>query len=169
MAAPLAVLWTVGIMLVLLAPRLAGPPVPLLAALLWIVAAVTPRGALGLVPRFDDAGFEIDEGPPEPEGLAWRIPSERATDQRALFLRDFAASRIFCASLRVSGSRSGSAATGASISVATFLVTLPRRIAIFNARDRMRWTLRTVLDDRPCSSIVAYALSRCSGASRSRR
>ncbi|GHE46952.1 hypothetical protein GCM10017673_56050 [Streptosporangium violaceochromogenes] len=47
------------------------------------------------------------------------------------------------------------AADGASTSVATFRVILPRRTAIVSARDRIRWIFRTVLVERFRSSIAA--------------
>ncbi|MET7459007.1 hypothetical protein [Nonomuraea sp. NPDC005501] len=101
-----------------------------------------------------------------PRASPWRMPSARATDQRVPFLLALATSRMRRASSRVSGSISVSAAVGASTRVATFRVTLSRRTATLSARESMRCTLRTVLVDRPLSSMVVYAVSRCSGASR---
>ncbi|GAA3787607.1 hypothetical protein GCM10022226_02440 [Sphaerisporangium flaviroseum] len=56
-------------MLVLAAPLLARPTVPLLAAGVGIITAVLPGTALNLVTGLDHAGVEIDEGPPQPERL----------------------------------------------------------------------------------------------------
>jgi hypothetical protein len=60
-----AVVWAVLLVSVLLAVLRAERAVPLLAALVGVVAAVPPLRALDLEPRFDDAGLQVDVGPAE--------------------------------------------------------------------------------------------------------
>src|ERR1700690_549473 len=55
---------------VLLALRLAGPPVPSLTAPARVVAAVSPFGPLDLEPGPDHAGFQVYIGPAQAQGLA---------------------------------------------------------------------------------------------------
>ena len=108
--------------------------VPTRAALVWVVAAVLPLGVLELEPRFDDAGFEVDVLPTEAEGLALAdTQGEGHGPAGTVRERVAATSRIRRASSRVSGSVSGSSATGASMSVATLRPTLSRRTATVSA------------------------------------
>ncbi|MFE3762655.1 hypothetical protein ACFXPI_12940 [Streptomyces sp. NPDC059104] len=80
-----------------------------------------------------------------------------------------AAARNALDSSREKGFASVSSTDGGSTRVATFSLMIRRRWAIFRARERIRWTFTTCDGACPSSSMAAYIISRCSGASLSRR
>lgn len=149
--------------------RAEGEAVQSLAAGVGVPAAVAPGETLELPLRMEQLAVEVDVLPPESQGFA--LPESHAeTDdpphERGPLdggpqegFRLFDRERFASVSSTLSG----------STRVATFSPMIRRRWAIFRARDRMRWTLRTWDSARLSSSVRRYICSRCSGWSLSSR